>query len=113
MPGIPNTSPPDKRQLQGTEYGGVQPTLAGGIQPKGPDALTNGEILRLGYLTGNEAETRRDKSLEDLRQFYGLLPAEGGRPAWLAQVNPQGDIRKNSSAEIQGYGPPEFEGDDG
>jgi hypothetical protein len=105
MPGYPNVQPVDSRQLAGTEYGGVQPTLAGGIQPKPSGALDNGELLRLGYLTGNEFETRRDISLEDRRQMMGLLPAEGGRPVWLEKVNPEDDIRRVSEAELQGYGP--------
>lgn len=101
--GIPNWIPPDPRQLFGTEFGGVQPTLAGGIQPKGEDALTNGELLRLGYVTGNESDTRRDFNLDDHRQALGLRPAEGTRPLWLDGVNDEDDIRLWSEARRQGY----------
>lgn len=103
MAGIPNYRPAIREQLQGTEYSGVQPTLAGGIQPKDPEALTNGELLRMGYLTGNESETRRQFNLEDRRQAMGLRPAEGTRPLWLDEVNPENDPRLKSEARRQGF----------
>jgi hypothetical protein len=70
---------PDSRQITGSEYSGVDETKAT-IQPKGAEALNNGDILRLGYLTGEESDT---ESLEDRRQFLGLHPATGPRPNWL------------------------------
>lgn len=104
MAGIPNYIFPDPRQRAGTEYGGIQPTLAGGIQPKGEDALTNSEKLRLGYVTGAEADTRRDQNLDDHRQMLGLKPADPhSRPVWLDQVNDEDDPRLESEARRQGY----------
>lgn len=103
MPGVPNYTFPDPRQAYGTEYGGIEPTLAGGIQPKGEEALTAGDKLRLGYVTGNESDTRRDQNLEDHRQMLGLRPAEGGRPVWLDQVNDDDDPRLDSEARRQGF----------
>lgn len=104
MAGIPNYRPSHPQQLRGSEYGGVQPTLAGGIQPKDEEALTAGERLRLGYLTGNETETNPLLNLEDRRQMLGLKPAEGGRPLWLDEVNPDEDVRLKSEARRQGFG---------
>ena len=104
MPGIPNYRPPISRQLAGSEYGGVECTIAGGIQPKDPEALTNGEKLRLGYLTGDENNTNANyTALEDRRQMMGLRPAEGGRPMWLDHVNPDDDLRLESEARRQGF----------
>lgn len=102
MAGIPNYRPPG-RQACGSEYGGVQPTLAGGIQPKPEEALTAGEKLRLGYLTGDETNTDACTNLEDRRQMMGLRPAEGGRPVWLDGVNPNNDERLKSEARRQGF----------
>lgn len=88
------------RQKQGSEYGGVQPTLAGGIQPKPSEAITPSEKLRLGYLTGNENSTE-PTNIEDRRQMLGLRPASGGRPTWLTHISPDDDPRLRSEAEIQ------------
>ena len=71
------------RQMTGSEYGGVEETMAT-IQPKPPEALSNGEKLRLGYLTGQEINT---EAVEDHRAMLGLLPAEpGSRPKWLIET---------------------------
>lgn len=78
------------RQMTGSEYGGVEETVAS-IQPKPPEALDNGEKLRLGYLTGQELDTEK---IEDHRAFYGLLPAGNRRPKWLTHT---------------GYGDPEIQ----
>lgn len=67
------------KQNEGTEYSGVSPTAAT-IQPKGAEALTPGDRLRLGYLTGSESDP---DSMEDRRQFYGLKPAGESRPKYL------------------------------
>jgi hypothetical protein len=67
---------PTSRQLAGSEFGGVERTVAT-VQPKPADTLTNAELLRLGYLTGRENEP---ESMEDRRQMLGLLPAKGVRP---------------------------------
>lgn len=64
---------------QGTEYGGLESTPAT-IQPKGADSLSNGDKLRLGYLTGEE---NNPDSIEDRRQMMGLLPADRARPMFL------------------------------
>lgn len=103
MAGIPNYRFPDPRQAQGSEFTGIQPTLAGGIQPKGTEALTPGEKLRLGYVTGNEDNTHRDQNLDDHRQAMGLRPAEGTRPMWLDHVNDEEDLRLQSEASRQGF----------
>lgn len=103
MAGIPNYNPPDRRQLGGSEYGGSPDTIAGGIQPKPEEALTNGEKLRLGYLVGDESGNHPD-SLEDRRQMLGLRPADGRRPLWLDHVSPTDDERLKSEARRQGYG---------
>jgi hypothetical protein len=76
---------PTSRQLTGSEYSGVERTAAT-IQPKPADTLTNGEILRLGYLTGREDQP---ESLEDRRQMVGLLPSTDTRPNWLANTGRQ------------------------
>lgn len=70
------------RQLTGSEYGGVETTSAT-IQPKDPEALDNGERLRLFYLTGQETDT---EAIEDHRQMLGLLPADGRRPKYLIET---------------------------
>lgn len=82
------------RQMTGSEYGGVERTTAS-LQPKPAGALTAAEVLRLGYLTGNEADT---ESLEDHRQMYGLRPADGRRPQWLK------DTGIRSEADVEGLG---------
>jgi hypothetical protein len=71
-----------QRQMTGSEYGGVEETAAT-IQPKDPEALNNGEKLRLFYLTGQMDDT---EALEDHRQMLGLLPADGRRPKWLIET---------------------------
>jgi hypothetical protein len=103
MAGIPNYRPAIPEQLQGSEYGGVAHPVAGGVQPKDPEALTNGEILRLGYMTGDEAETRARLTLDDRRQMLGLRPAQGSRPRWLEHVNIEEDSRLESEARRQGF----------
>jgi hypothetical protein len=70
------------RQMSGSEYGGVEETVAT-VQPKPPEALDNGEKMRLFYLTGQEVDT---ETIEDHRQMLGLLPANGQRPKWLLQT---------------------------
>lgn len=82
------------KQLRGSEYGGVSPT-PNTLQPIPASALTPGEILRLGYLTGEESDT---ESLEDRRQFLGLRPAGGDRPYWLRETG------QLSEADIQQVG---------
>ena len=92
------------RQLAGSEYGGVGETR-NTIQPKGsPDDLTPGEILRLGYLTGDTTDVRQETvlSLEDHRQILGLKPAGDSRPVWLANAS-----ARATEAEIQGAEYPE------
>ena len=81
-------------QQQGSEYGGVDRTMAT-VQPKGAQALSNGDKLRLGYLTGvpDDPET-----LEDHRQFWGLRPADGARPFWVENTGME------SEAQVQGVG---------
>lgn len=83
------------QQLRGSEYGGSDEARAT-IQPKGSDALNNGEILRLGYLTGDEQND--PNSIEDRRQFWGLLPADKARPFWLDGTG------RESEAEIREVG---------
>lgn len=99
------TQPYSNFQRSGSEYGGVPETPAG-IQPKPHDALNNTELLRLGYMTGVEEWN----SIEDLRQFHGLRPANGTRPNWLSHVSTTDDPRLDSraSAEIINY--PEVNG---
>lgn len=81
-------------QQQGSEYGGVERTSAT-VQPKGAQALSNGDKLRLGYVTGVPDDPA---SLEDHRQFWGLRPANGDRPYWLDNTGIE------SEAEIRGVG---------
>lgn len=87
----------DNVQRSGTEYGGLQHTPSG-IQPKPSEAFTSGEILRLGYTTGNENDYQ---SIDDTRQMLGLRPADGRRPLWLRGASPTGDPRLESVADIQ------------
>jgi hypothetical protein len=82
---------PTDRQKSGSEYSGVLRTTAG-VQPQDSSALTNGEILHLGYATGVENDT---ESFEDRRQMMGLRPADGKRPNWLLQTG------QKSQAEIE------------
>lgn len=87
------------RQLGGSEYGGVGETR-NTVQPKGsPDDLKNGELLRLGYLTGDTSDVRQETplSLEDHRQMLGLKPAGDSRPTWLANATP-----RDTLAQIEG-----------
>lgn len=84
------------RQLGGSEYGGVQPTTAT-IQPKGADALTAGERLRLGYLTGVENDT---ESIEDRRQMLGLRPASGRPPYFLLNTGVTSELERDPNWEI-------------
>lgn len=73
-------------QLGGSEYGGVGPTR-NTVQPKGGDALSAGEKLRLGYLVGDLTDPLNQQpevSLEDRRQMLGLKSAGVDRPVWLA-----------------------------
>lgn len=83
------------QQRRGSEYGGSDEARAT-VQPKGPDALTNGEKLRLGYLTGDELND--PESIEDHRQFYGLLPSDKARPFWLEGTG------RESEAQIRDVG---------
>jgi hypothetical protein len=85
---------PTSRQLTGSEYSGVERTVAT-IQPMPASELTSGDLLRLGYLTGREDQP---ESLEDRRQMLGLLPASGQRPNWL------GGTGQTSEAERQHLG---------
>lgn len=87
---------PTPKQLTGSEYGGVQPTKST-IQPKGADALSNGDRLRLGYLTGQEDNP---ESLEDRRQFLGLRPASGRRPLFLLETGMESELERRSDIEI-------------
>jgi len=75
------------RQLAGSEYTGV-PRTRNTIQPKGVDALSAGDRLRLGYLTGDTSDTYDESlaSLEDRRQMLGLKPSGERRPNWLANT---------------------------
>lgn len=83
------------QQLQGSEYGGVDDAPAT-VQPKPALAVSPGEKLRLGYLTGDE--TNKPTSIEDHRQFWGLLPADNRRPYWIDSNG------KPSEAEIREVG---------
>lgn len=90
------------RQLNGSEFGGVGETR-NTLQPKGKDALTPGEELRLGYLVGDTTDPLQltINSLEDRRQMLGLKPASNRRPNWLANTG------RTAEAEIQGAEYPE------
>lgn len=93
------------RQLSGSEYGGVAETR-NTLQPKGAEALTASDELRLGYLTGDGAKDPLQEtilSLEDRRQMLGLKPSGDQRPIWLANTG------RTAEAEIQGVEyPPEL-----
>lgn len=106
MAGRRNYVPPNRRWLDGTEYGGVENTVAGGIQPKLVDALSNADILRLGYVTGQDVSTEIRTNIDDHRQMLGLRPAgaPAKRPLWLDGVSDTDDVRLKSEARYQGYG---------
>jgi hypothetical protein len=95
-------------QLAGSEYGGVAETR-NTVQPKGRGDLTNGELLRLGYLTGDTTDSLQQTvlSLEDHRQMLGLKPAGDSRPTWLANAS-----ARSTWAEIEGAVYPENMVDD-
>lgn len=84
------------RQRSGSEFGGVERTKAT-IQPKDASALSNGDILRLGYLTGEETDT---ESLEDRRQMLGLRPADGRRPLFLLETGQPSELELNSNFTV-------------
>jgi hypothetical protein len=72
-------------QYLGSEYGGALYTT-NSLQPKGEDAITAADELRLGYTVGDTSDPRQQNpwiSLEDHRQMMGLRPASGDRPVWL------------------------------
>jgi hypothetical protein len=83
------------KQEAGSEFGGT--VSRNTIQPKGRDALTAGEELRLTYLVGDLSDTLQETpaSLEDRRQMLGLKPADDARPNWLANTG------KVSRAELE------------
>lgn len=85
------------RQLAGSEYGGVGETR-NTLQPKGMEAMTTSDELRLGYLTGELTDPLQLTilSLEDRRQALGLKPAGDRRPNWLSNTG------RTTEAEIQG-----------
>lgn len=92
------------RQLEGSEYGGVGETR-NTLQPKGAEALTASDELRLGYLVGEtcDPEQLTILSIEDRRQMVGLKPAGDRRPNWLANTG------RAAEAELQGAEyPPEL-----
>jgi hypothetical protein len=95
-------------QLAGSEYGGVRETR-NTVQPKGRGDLTPGELLRLGYLTGDTTDSLQQTvlSLEDHRQMLGLKPAGDSRPVWLANAS-----ARATWAEIEGAVYPENMVDD-
>jgi hypothetical protein len=70
-------------QREGSEFGGTYSKNT--IQPKGSDALTAGEELRLTYLVGDISDTLQttEMSAEDRRQMLGLKPASNRPPNWL------------------------------
>lgn len=82
-------------QLGGSEYGGVARTR-NTVQPKGNEALSAVEQLRLGYLTGSvdDGPQMTELSLEDARQMMGLKPAGVDRPTWLTGTGrmPYGEL---------------------
>lgn len=74
-------------QIVGSEYGGVQyraRVTNNTVQPKQSEALTAGERLRLGYLTGEEDNSM---SYEDRRQMVGLRKPNGP-PSWFVTGQP-------------------------
>lgn len=83
------------QQREGSEFGGTDSKNT--IQPKGRDALTAGEELRLTYLVGDLTDTLQQTplSLEDRRQMLGLKPSSNERPNWL------GNTGKISRAELE------------
>lgn len=83
------------QQREGSEFGGTFSKNT--IQPKGRDALTAGEELRLTYLVGDLTDTLQQTqlSLEDRRQMLGLKPSSDERPNWL------GNTGKISRAELE------------
>lgn len=85
------------RQIEGSEYGGVGETR-NTLQPKGEEALTPSDELRLGYLVGDISDPLQLTvlSLEDHRQALGLKPAGDSRPIWLAGTG------RTAQAEILG-----------
>jgi hypothetical protein len=90
------------RQVEGSEYGGVGETR-NTLQPKGAEAITPSDELRLGYLVGDisDPEQQTVLSLEDRRQMLGLKPAGNRRPIWLANTG------RTAEAELQGVEYPE------
>ena len=87
---------PTSRQLTGSEYGGVDRTKAT-IQPQSAEALTAGDRLRLGYLTGQETDT---ESLEDRRQMLGLRPADGRPPMFILNTGQASELEKDPRITI-------------
>lgn len=87
---------PTRRQLTGSEFGGVERTSST-IQPKGADALSNGDRLRLGYLTGEE---NNPESIEDRRQMLGLRPSDGRRPMFLLETGKRSLLESHPDIEI-------------
>lgn len=90
-------------QYMGSEYGGALYTT-NSLQPKGPDAITAADELRLGYTVGDTSDPmQRDRwlSMEDHRQMMGLRPASGQRPTWLVNTG------KIPEAEILGVDYPD------
>lgn len=85
------------RQVQGSEYGGVGETR-NTLQPKGAEAITAADELRLGYLVGDISDPLQLTilSLEDRRQALGLKPSGAERPIWLANTG------RTAEAEILG-----------
>ena len=85
------------RQLVGSEYGGVGETR-NTLQPKGREAITASDELRLGYLVGDTSDPLQlgISSLEDRRQMLGLKPASNRRPTWLSNTG------RTTEAEVQG-----------
>jgi hypothetical protein len=74
-------------QKEGSEFGGID-SPRGGVQPKGADALSAAEKLRLFYSVGDITDTLKQTnlSLDDRRQMLGLKPAGDLRPNWLANT---------------------------
>lgn len=85
-------------QLGGSEYGGTD-YLNNTLQPKGAEALSAGDLLRLGYTVGDTSDPlqQTELSLDDRRQMLGLKPAGVSRPTWLA-----GTGKKVPMAELMG-----------
>lgn len=102
----PNYGRYNARQRGGSEFGGT--VSRNTVQPKGADALTAGEQLRLGYLVGDLSDTRQETplSLGDRRQMLGLKPSTNERPRWLAGTG------KVSEALIRGLEYPDELADD-